>query len=543
MKNLLTQLSMRTKLALLTAISVIGLLVVALLLVFGQYDQGLRERQAQVQHAVETASGVLAWAQQQEADGKMSRAQAQEMAKAAVAKMRYHETEYFWINDLDGNMLMHPIRPDLVGKGADTVRDPNGFLVTKEAARLVRSNGKGLLNYQWAKPGKDAPVGKISFVQGFEPWGWVVASGLYIDDLRDDFLANAAKVALQVGVVLIIVGWIAVAISASIARGVRQTVEVVDAMAHGDLTVPIHIRGKDEIAVLMQSMAAMQAQFASVVTSVRQDSESVATASAQIASGNQDLSSRTESQASALEQTAASMEQLSATVKQNAESAREANQLAVNASTVATQGGAVVSQVVHTMKEINESSRRISDIIQVIDGIAFQTNILALNAAVEAARAGEQGRGFAVVASEVRSLAGRSAAAAREIKALISTSVERVEHGSALVDQAGTTMTGVVEAITRVTNIMGEISSASHEQAQGVAEVGAAVSQMDQVTQQNAALVEEMAAAASSLNAQAEDLVAHVAVFKLGAAAAAQRSVPQPRAHLAARQPALLAAI
>jgi len=544
MKNFLDQLSMRVKLGLLTLVSVVGMLVVALFLVYGQYNQSLRERQTQVQHAVETASGVLAWAQQQEADGKMPREQAQELAKATVAKMRYGNNEYFWINDLQGNMLMHPIKPDLVGQGPDTVRDPNGFLVTQEAAKAVRSGGKGFLNYTWAKPGKDKAVGKISYVQGFEPWGWVVASGLYIDDLRDDFLVNAAKVAAEVGVVLLIVGWIAFAISSTIAHGVRYTVEVVDAMAHGDLTVPIHIHGKDEIAVLLQSMTTMQAQFASVVTSVRQDSESVATASAQIASGNQDLSSRTESQASALEQTASSMEQLSATVKQNAESAREANQLAVNASTVATQGGAVVSQVVHTMKEINESSRKISDIIQVIDGIAFQTNILALNAAVEAARAGEQGRGFAVVASEVRSLAGRSAAAAREIKDLISTSVERVEHGSALVDQAGTTMTGVVEAITRVTNIMGEISSASNEQAQGVAEVGAAVSQMDQVTQQNAALVEEMAAAANSLNAQAEDLVAHVAVFKLGAAAAVQRIAPQsqPQAHLAARRPALLAA-
>jgi len=531
MNNLLNQLSMRVKLGLLTLASVIGMLVVALFLVYGQYHQSLKERQTQVQHAVETASGVLAWAQLQEVEGKMTREQAQEMAKATVAKMRYGNNEYFWINDLQGNMLMHPIKPDLVGKGPDTVRDPNGFLVTQEAAKAVRNGGKSFLNYVWSKPGKAEAVGKISFVQGFEPWGWVVASGLYIDDLRDDFLANAVTVALQVGAVLLIVGSIAFAISSTIAQGVRHTVEVVDAMAHGDLTVPIHIQGKDEIAVLLQSMATMQTQFASVVTSVRQDSESVASASAQIASGNQDLSRRTESQASALEQTAASMEQLSATVKQNAESAREANQLAVNASTVATQGGAVVSQVVHTMKEINESSRRISDIIQVIDSIAFQTNILALNAAVEAARAGEQGRGFAVVASEVRSLAGRSAAAAREIKNLISTSVERVEHGSALVDQAGTTMTGVVQAITRVTNLMGEISSASHEQAQGVAEVGAAVSQMDHVTQQNAALVEEMAAAANSLNAQAEDLVAHVAVFKLGGAAASRAHPQAGHAH------------
>jgi methyl-accepting chemotaxis protein len=243
----------------------------------------------------------------------------------------------------------------------------------------------------------------------------------------------------------------------------------------------------------------------------------VATASAEIAQGNNDLSARTESQASALEQTSAAMEQLGATVVQNADSAAQANQLARNASSVAVQGGQVVGQVVETMKGINDSSRKIADIISVIDGIAFQTNILALNAAVEAARAGEQGRGFAVVASEVRSLAGRSAEAAKEIKGLIIDSVRRVEQGSALVDRAGVTMTEVVNAIKRVTDLVGEISSASKEQSIGVAQVGEAITQMDQATQQNAALVEEMAAAASSLKSQASDLVGTVELFKLPA--------------------------
>ncbi|MBI2746195.1 MAG: MCP four helix bundle domain-containing protein [Burkholderiales bacterium] len=242
---------------------------------------------------------------------------------------------------------------------------------------------------------------------------------------------------------------------------------------------------------------------------------SVAGASAEIAQGNNDLSMRTEQQASALEETAASMEELSSTVKQNADSARQANQLAQSASTVAIQGGNVVGQVVETMKGINESSRKISDIISVIDGIAFQTNILALNAAVDAARAGEQGRGFAVVASEVRSLAGRSAEAAKEIKQLINASVERVEQGTVLVDKAGVTMTEVVSSIRRVTDIMGEISAASNEQASGVSQVGEAVMQMDQVTQQNAALVEQMAAAPSSLKALASDQVHAVSVFRL----------------------------
>ena len=303
----------------------------------------------------------------------------------------------------------------------------------------------------------------------------------------------------------------------SITVPVHEAVAVANAVANGDLTVNVQVRGDNELGQLMKAMADMRNHLSQVVSKVRQGSEGVATASSEIASGNHDLSARTESQASALEETSSSMEQLGETVKQNADSARQANQLALNASSVAVRGGEVVGQVVETMKGINESSRKISDIISVIDGIAFQTNILALNAAVEAARAGEQGRGFAVVASEVRSLAGRSADAAKEIKNLINASVERVEHGTTLVDQAGATMSEVVTSIKRVTDIMGEIASASSEQSLGVSQVGEAVAQMDQVTQQNAALVEEMAAAASSLKSQAEDLVGVVASFKLGA--------------------------
>ncbi|MBK6294469.1 MAG: MCP four helix bundle domain-containing protein [Rhodoferax sp.] len=309
----------------------------------------------------------------------------------------------------------------------------------------------------------------------------------------------------------------------SITGPLKQAVAVSQAVAAGDLSVQFEAQGHSETAQLLSALKAMQDSLAKVVANVRRGSEGVAASSGEIAQGNNDLSARTEQQASALEQTAASMEELSSAVKQNADGARQANQLAMTASTVAAKGGDVVGQVAQTMKGINESSRKISDIISVIDGIAFQTNILALNAAVEAARAGEQGRGFAVVASEVRSLAGRSAEAAKEIKSLINASVERVEQGSALVDQAGVTMTEVVSSIRRVTDIMGEISAASAEQSTGVAQIGEAVKQMDHTTQQNAALVEQVAAAASSLQSQAQELVQVVAVFKLGADQAAHR--------------------
>jgi len=353
-------------------------------------------------------------------------------------------------------------------------------------------------------------------------------------DARDTAL-NARNTLIGLGVAALLLaaalGWL---ITRSLVRELggepRTAADVARAVAGGDFTQPIAVKDGDTTS-LMAQLAAMKDGLAQVVSQVRRSSESVAMASSEIAQGNQDLSARTESQASALEETAASMEQLGATVRQNAESASQANALARSASDVAVRGGEVVGQVVQTMKGINESSQRIADIIGVIDGIAFQTNILALNAAVEAARAGEQGRGFAVVASEVRSLAGRSAEAAKEIKQLISASVERVEQGSAMADQAGETMTEVVQSIRRVTDLMGEINAASSEQASGVAQVGEAVTQMDQATQQNAALVEEMAAAAGSLSSQAQELVQAVAVFKLDASQSGASAYSTPTAR------------
>lgn len=436
--------------------------------------------------------------------------------KSDLRSLKLGKTGYFYVLDAQpgsgyGKFIVHPT---LEGQNMVDAKDASGHAFIQEI--LERKNGT--IRYPWINPefGETSPRDKVAAFTHMQGWNWIIVGGTYADEysveVRD--LRNLFTV-LGVVMVFLVSGLLYVLVRRMVIAPLGIATAAGKAIAQGDLTIELTVTSNDEVGQLMASMNTIGSGLAGVVQSVRHGSESVANASLEIAQGNNDLSARTEQQASALEETASSMEELSATVRQNADSAHQASQLALSASTVAVQGGEVVAQVVATMKDINDSSRKIADIISVIDGIAFQTNILALNAAVEAARAGEQGRGFAVVATEVRSLAGRSAQAAKEIKGLIDASVQKVAQGSAQVDQAGVTMGEVVAGIRLVTDLMVEISAASREQSQGVAQVGEAVTQMDQVTQQNAALVEEMAAAAGSLKSQAEDLVQTVEVFKL----------------------------
>jgi len=515
----LRSMSVAKKLGVLTICAVLGIVALTALFMISERALVLEERKSSIQQAVETTHSLVIHYHNLSTKGVLTEEQAKQQAMQAVKVLRYNGTDYFWINDMQPRMLMHPTNPTLDGQDLGENKDPNGLHLFIEMVATVKATGSGFVPYMWPKPGSDKPVQKMSYVKGFAPWGWVIGSGVYIDTVDSTILSRLIEFsigALFLAAMLFAIGiFISRSVLSQLGGEPDYASDITRRIAQGDLTVPIDLKTNDQSS-LLYAIKEMRDSIANIVVQVRMSTDTIATASSQIASGNMDLSSRTEEQASSLEQTASSMEELTSTVRQNAANAQQANQLAIAASDVAFKGGAVVSQVVQTMSEINESSKKMSDIIGVIDSIAFQTNILALNAAVEAARAGEQGKGFAVVATEVRSLAQRSASAAREIKSLIDNSVDKIGEGGKLVGHAGATMDEVVASIKRVYDIMGEITSASREQSEGIEQVNQAIMQMDTVTQQNAALVEEAAAAAESLQEQAANLVQVVSVFETG---------------------------
>lgn len=447
--------------------------------------------------------------------GEFTPEEAQFRAKEVLRGLRYAEGEYLFVINQDVVTVMHPIKPELEGKSGVDIKDPNGKALFVEMAKVAKDKGEGTVEYMWPKAGQTAPSPKLSYVKMYKPWGWIIGTGIYIDDVSKEIntIRYGIIVALVVcATVILLFSWV-------VARKIRQAlVDAVDAsnkLAQGDLTVDIDVKSADETGQLLGAMQEMIDGIKSVVNQTIEASHQVSQAADQISEANQSFSQKITEQAASVEETTATMEEMSASIKSTAENSREASNLARSSKSLADGGSVVMEDTIKAMDDINKSSRKIANISDVIEEIAFQTNLLALNAAVEAARAGEHGKGFAVVAAEIRSLAQRTTQSAKEINGLIEDSSEKTSKGVELAQELSKKLTEIGISIKKVTDLMDEVAAASQEQSAGINQVNTAMGQVDQATQANASLVEETSAAAEELAAQARSLLDVVSFFKV----------------------------
>ena len=490
-----------SKLTVLVVVSIVGFLIS---IAFGLVELRahlLEDRKIKTQQVVEVALGVVKRLHAEEQAGRLSATDARAQAIAAVRALRYGGDEYFFINDMNNVSVMHPIKPELEGKDLSDLKDPDGKRLFAEFTAVVKRHGKGFVDYKWPKPGKAQPVLKISYVEGFAPWGWSIGSGIYVDDVDDVFrIALFEQAAIAVFGLLLLVGFSAFVVR-SIVRPVQSAMAIVESLAEGDLTVQAHSDARDEIGLLLRNVAKMVERLKDVITRVSAGADAVTNASDQVSSTSQSLSQSTSEQAASIEQTSAAVEQMASSIVRNKDNAKVTEDIATRVAAQAMEGGQAVADTVSAMHQIASK-------IGIIDDIAYQTNLLALNAAIEAARAGEHGKGFAVVASEVRKLAERSQVAAQEIGTLAADSVELAERAGKLLEE-------IVPSVEKTAGLVMEIAQASEEQSSGAGQISQAVEQVSRATQHNASASEQLSATSEEMHGQAADLQAAMGFFRI----------------------------
>ncbi|MGM3161276.1 methyl-accepting chemotaxis protein [Dickeya undicola] len=502
---------------------IISLLCLAGTLIYGsvkiKQDQ-ISLREMELMHVTQLALGIVKTNAELASSGAISLAEAQQRAMKGIKDLRYGDSGYFTIINSQPRVLMHPINEALIGRGGD-LKDANGVFIYQDMVEVTKKNQSGYTSYAFPRPGSTVALPKTAYNLLYAPWDWIITTGLYIDDINEAFIHSLYQngiVFILISVLLsLLVYWINRSILRILGGEPSYAAEVAARIAAGDLSYPVRTLPSDNVS-LLHEMEMMRKQLITVIEDIRAGAEVIDASSGEVSAGNNDLSSYTESQAAALEKTSASMEEITSTVKLNADNTEQARQLARSALEIASRGGAVMREVNDTMGGISESSDKIANITEVVNNIAFQTNILALNAAVEAARAGEQGRGFAVVAGEVRSLALRSSQAAGEIKSLIEESVTRVNSGSEKIKMADSSIKDVLDAVQHVADIVSEIATATSEQGKGISYINESIVQIDSITQQNTALAKRAVAAVNELELQAQRLKASVAYFNTDSA-------------------------